>query len=145
MLDGFKFCHRCGKSITIAAAAPELAYEPAEKNDYLPKETEEVLLDELLEELPGVPPDADREEKERRLSAGKVFWVELLCYIPVLNFFLLIIMATSGREGTMREYARGKLLASMTFLILFLLAALTVVLLIAFEIIGPIYLGRWRS
>lgn len=138
MLDGFKFCHHCGKSISIVTAAPELAYAPVK-----PKEPLAPVVEEPPEEE-----DAAEEAGENAytwLSAGKVFILELLCHIPVVNFFLLAVMAASRHDGAAREYARGKLLAAMTVLILFLLAALTVVLLLAFDVIEPIYMGRWRS
>ncbi|MCL2003506.1 MAG: zinc ribbon domain-containing protein [Oscillospiraceae bacterium] len=141
MLDGFKFCHHCGQPAAASVPEPEPAYIPALPEEPLPDGLEDMPGEEPagLAEPPSVPSDADG-----GISAGRVFCMELLCRIPILNFFLLVIMATGGRGGALREYARGKLLAAMTVWIVVLLAALTVIFLIALEIIEPIYLGRWR-
>jgi hypothetical protein len=140
MLDGFKFCNHCGKSIGIAAAAPETALAPVKPDLPAPAEDEKPLWETEEDEEYGV----EEEDVRPDFSAGKFFIFEVLCRIPVLNFFLLAVMASSRHESVMREYARGKLLATMTVMLIFLCAALTVVLLMVFEIIDPIYLGRWR-
>jgi hypothetical protein len=148
MLDGFKFCHHCGKSISVATASPELTFASLKKPD-LPQDISRLISadDEILPEIEELPADVPvRFSEYNDFSAGRVFIVELLCYIPIFNFILLAIMSTmsdGGRESSLREYARGKLLAAMTVFIFFLLAALTVIILMAFEVIEPIFLGRW--
>jgi hypothetical protein len=143
MLDGFKFCHRCGRSIIVTAAAPDAAVTAAEPTAPLPVAAEKSPEFTAAEAAADA---ADEEVKEGgELSAGRVFLLELLCCIPIVNFFILAVMSSSRHENVLREYARGKLLASMTLLILFLLAALAVVLLLVFDVIEPIYLGRWRA
>jgi hypothetical protein len=109
--------------------------------DIPPQNTEEAPADAHAD-ISGPPESAG--SGGGAFSPGKVFILELLCYIPVLNFFLLAIMSVARYESAARVYARGKLLASMTVLIMFLLAALTLVTLLAYDIIEPIYLGRWR-
>lgn len=140
MLDGFKFCHRCGRPISSVTAAPELVTaktpvqaDPAVKTD-LPEKTEENSGEKIIAEeavLSGLP-------------AGRVYLLELLCYIPVFNLILMAVMAASSKPSPQREFARGKLLALTTFTFLLLLTVLIVILLIALDVIDPIYLGRWH-
>ena len=139
MLDGFKFCHHCGTPVSIVTAAPEpvvAAPEQTEGNAPLPEPIEVVNA----EETPAAGPDlADAD-----ISVGSIFLLDLLCYIPLVNLILLAVMASSGRGTSLREIARGKLLAMMTVTLIVLSAALILILLMYTEIIEPIYLGWWR-
>jgi hypothetical protein len=163
MLNGFKFCHHCGEAVSVVTAAPEItAAEPApepEENLFLPSGPAEesgaaVMAEpETVQTQTAPEPDAGpypepqtgTEEEGGYVPAGRILILELLCAIPVLNFFLLVFMASSGRRSFLREYARGKLLALMTLTLLLLFAALTVVALMYFEVIEPIYLFRWGA
>ena len=139
MLTGFKFCHHCGTPISVVPAAPELTKasvsERAEE-PLAPEASEDAVLD--VSTFAGIP-------AESGVSAGRMFILDLLCYIPVLNLILLAVMSASGRGSPMREIARGKLLAMITALLVFLFAVLILVLLMYLEVIEPIYLGRWRT
>ena len=139
MLNGFKFCHHCGKSISVATAAPELivpAAPPVETPGPLPEpDAAEPLPEEAY---------TDSEFPQPRITVGGMYLFELLCRVPILNLFLLAIIASSGRESPMREIARAKLLAMLTVVAIAVFAAMLVVLLMYMDIIEPIYLGRWR-
>ena len=138
MLTGFKFCHHCGTPINVVTAAPELTVTaPPERAEEPPGP---VIADAAAETAEDRPREADG-----GVSAGRMYILDLLCYIPVLNFILLTVMAAAGRGSPMREIARGKLLALVTALLVFLFAVLILVLLMYMEIIEPIYLGRWRT
>jgi len=88
--------------------------------------------------------DFYEEPSRSEITVGGMYIFELLCRIPILNIFLLAIIASSVREGAMREIARAKLLTILTVTVLFLLAALTIVLLMYMEVREPVYLGRWK-
>ena len=153
LLNGFKFCHHCGRTITVTAAAPELAAQISEQNPesepMLKTEFGAVLESELITE-----PEAEEaseiedfyEEPSRsEITVGGMYIFELLCRIPVLNIFLLAIIASSVRDGPMREIARAKLLTILTVTLFVILAVLTIVLLLYTETIEPFYLGKWKK
>jgi hypothetical protein len=140
MLNGFKFCHHCGKSISVATAAPEVAVSAPVKKPAVPEpEAENPLTGEE-----GSETDAETENPPPRITVGGMYIFELLCRVPILNLFLLAIIASSGRESPMREISRAKLLAMLTVIAVLIFAALIVVLLLYIEVIEPFYLGRWR-
>jgi hypothetical protein len=142
LLDGFKFCHHCGTGVNIAAAAPELARPVPEEEPLLPIEPI-IPAEDAAEEAE--EPEAGPGLAEGDVSAGRMFILELLCYIPLLNVILLAAISAAGRRTPMREIARGKLLAMMTATLVFLFAALIIILLMYIDVIQPIYLGRWRG
>jgi hypothetical protein len=88
--------------------------------------------------------DCGEEGPRPRITVGGMYIFELLCRIPILNLFLLAVIASSGRESPMREISRAKLLAMLTAAAFLIFAALIVVALLYMEIIEPFYLGRWR-
>jgi hypothetical protein len=145
LLNGFKFCHHCGRQISIVTASPEMTPlpppPPAEDVPVLPAEPG------ITPEQTEAPEEAEMPEEEPTagdISVARIFLLELLCFIPIVNFILLAVLSASGRATYLREFARGKLLALMTFTLIILTVALAVVLLMYTGVIEPIYLGRWR-
>lgn len=227
MLDGFKFCHHCGKpggasvppdripdvkpddaqaqgSLSGApeeSVVPEEPVTEAEKTADVPVQPEEPIPEQPLWDEPHIytapheeadsratpppsppqpyntptpppepvpdsapapipdpepfkpvqqveqPPIMQFSEDMRRgevPSTGKLFFLELICYIPVLNFLVLVFLSASRKQYT-ANLARGKLLAMMTVLLVILIAVLTLIVLMYYNIVPPIYLGRWRT
>jgi hypothetical protein len=191
MLNGFKFCHHCGRTVNSPSAAPELTAQIPPREAAMPElqtPPQETAMPELqippqeaaVPELQTPPREAAKPEpelkpesaqetepgpeasetdpfdsvimglyKDRRrpkpeITVGGMYVLELLCRIPILNIFLLAIIASSTRENPMREIARAKLLTLLTVAALILLAALIVVFLLYADIIEPFYLGRWN-
>ena len=128
MLGGFDSCHHCEKPLAIAA-------EPtSEVVPFTDKPTEPFYDD--TEYTAAKTPNP-------QITVGGMYLFEVFCRIPILNVFLLSIVASSVHETPMREIARAKLLTMLTVVVFFLLLAVTIVMLMYMEVIPPIYLGRW--
>jgi hypothetical protein len=139
MLDGFKFCHRCGKPIHIVVTAPELLRPPPAKEQPAPLPEPQTLW-------PLTEDGSDEEEisETGTFSTVRIFLIELLCYIPIVNFIVLGIMSASAHDTPLRIYARGKLLAALTVFLILLLAALLIIALLFTGVIDHIHLGIWK-
>jgi hypothetical protein len=115
MLGGFDSCHHCEAPLGITTETPDAV----------------------------VPVTDEPQKTHPQITVGGMYLFEVFCRIPLINVFLLAIVASSVHESPMREISRAKLLTMLTVVIFFLLLALTIVMLMHLDVIPPIYLGRW--
>lgn len=174
LLDGFRFCHHCGKAVLSSAPAEEPTPEPAAvlpeplpepPDTVVPEEPEPQPENPILSsdqnapyesfipfepfEPPIVPaeetPAAGSGEPAPFITDRRLLLLELLCYVPVVNIIVLAVLAASGKSPLRAKMAQMKLLAMMVVLLILLMAAMTVIVLMYLEIIPPIHLGRWGN
>ncbi len=157
LLDGFQFCHHCGKA-AMSAPVPEETpplFEPEPSpfdteapvfippEDAGPEETE-IQDSGLVDSLPVSPEnDSHKAEPAAFFTERRLFLLELLCYVPILNIVVLAVLATSAKSPLRAKMAQMKLLAMMVVIVILMIVALTVIALIAADVLPPLYLGRW--
>lgn len=159
LLDGFQFCHHCGKAAMSAPVPDEtpplFESEPApfdtEAPEFIPPknagpedEAPENQDSDLVESLPVSPENySQKAEPAAFFTERRLFLLELLCYVPILNIVVLAVLATSAKSPLRAKMAQMKLLAMMVVIVILMIVALTVIALIAADVLPPLYLGKW--